>query len=54
MSKFSERAGITKPKTLIQVASMDVNLRNSLWNMLEEYYWVRGSQGIKISKNGLG
>jgi hypothetical protein len=42
MSKFSERVGITRPKTGIQVSSMDTELRDSLWNVLSEVYWEHG------------
>lgn len=33
MKKFSDRIGITKPKVDIQVESMDLELRNCLWNI---------------------
>ena len=36
MPKFSDRMGITRPLTEIQVNSMDAELRNSLWNLLAE------------------
>ena len=39
MKKFSERAGITKPKTEIQLNTMDSDLRNCLWNATSETYW---------------
>ena len=42
MSKFSERIGATKPKTAIQVESIDNELINSLWNALSEIYWDKG------------
>ncbi len=32
MSKFSDRMGITKPKVAIQVESIDLELKNCLWN----------------------
>lgn len=37
--KFSERMGFKPVKNIIQVASMDNELRNSLWNNLSRYYW---------------
>jgi hypothetical protein len=37
--KFSEREGITKVRTEIQVDNMDEALRNKLWNALDLYYW---------------
>jgi hypothetical protein len=35
---FSDRIGKTKPKTLLQVASIDADLRNGLWQACIEYY----------------
>jgi hypothetical protein len=32
--KFSDKIGITKPKSVIQLNSMDDSLRNKLWNVL--------------------
>jgi hypothetical protein len=40
--RFSERQGIQKPKTEIQVDTMDTALRNQLWNALSVYYWEPG------------
>lgn len=40
--RFSERQGIRKPKTEIQVDTMDTDLRNQLWNALLVYYWGPG------------
>jgi hypothetical protein len=37
--KFSEREGISKPKTQIQVDNIDEELRNRLWNSLDVCYW---------------
>jgi hypothetical protein len=34
--KFSDRIGITKPKSFIQIDSMDDELINSLWNLFAE------------------
>jgi hypothetical protein len=36
MSKFSERIGKTKQKVKIQIASMDEDLRNCLWNIFSQ------------------
>jgi hypothetical protein len=36
--KFSERIGITKPKSIVQKDSMDIELRNSLWNVFYAYF----------------
>lgn len=38
MKWFSEREGLKKPRTEIQLRSMDVALRNRLWNVLEKHY----------------
>jgi len=38
MKWFSEREGLKKPRTEIQVNSMDEALRNRLWNVLEVHY----------------
>jgi hypothetical protein len=35
---FSERKGIKKPRTEIQIGSIDIVLRNRLWNLLD-FYW---------------
>jgi len=37
--RFSERLGITPPKTNIQIKSIDDELRNGLWNALDLHYW---------------
>jgi len=39
MKRFSERIGLTPPKTIIQKDSMSDDLRNSLWNLLVIYFW---------------
>ncbi len=36
---FSQRKGLKPVKTMMQVDSMDTDLRNGLWNMLQLYYW---------------
>lgn len=36
MSRFSERIGVAKPKTGIQIDSMDSALRSRLWNIFSE------------------
>lgn len=36
---FSERYGFKKVREKIQIDSMDIPLRNSLWNLLTEFYW---------------
>ena len=39
MKSFSQRKGLKKVRTEIQVDSMDSALRNRLWNVLDYYYW---------------
>jgi hypothetical protein len=39
MTPSSERLGITQPKT-IQIANLDMDLRNSLWNVCREYFFI--------------
>jgi hypothetical protein len=54
MKRFSEREGFKPVKSVIQVDSMDIELRNSLWNALTIYYWRRKKQdydGILLSAN---
>jgi hypothetical protein len=41
---FSERLGLRQPRTVGQVASMDVELRNGLWSVLHLQFWqLRGN-----------
>jgi hypothetical protein len=42
MSSFSERMGITPPKA-IQYQSLDIDLRNSLWNVCYQYWFTTTS-----------
>lgn len=37
--KFSQRLGITPIEKMIQIESIDGELRKSLWNALDVYYW---------------
>ncbi len=48
MESFSQRKGIKLVKSVVQVDSMDDELRNSLWNALTIYYWNR------VKRNTLG
>ena len=36
---FSQRKGIKPVKSIIQINSMDIALRNGLWNVLFSFYW---------------
>jgi len=42
VKSFSERKGLKKAKTEIQINSMDEALKNRLWNVLDYYYWSQG------------
>jgi len=46
LNLFSERKGIKKVRTEIQVDSIDGALRNRLWNVLDYYYWSKGKGGL--------
>ena len=39
MTLFSHRKGLKKVRTAVQVDSIDDELRNRLWNVLDYYYW---------------
>ena len=45
LKRFSERRGLKKGRMDVQVDSMDVSLRNRLWNTLERFYW-KGAQDV--------
>lgn len=45
---FSERKGLEKVRTEIQVDSVDNTLRNRLWNLLTAYYWEGGQRGFAL------
>lgn len=39
MKLFSHRSGLKKTRTEVQLKSMDLSLRNRLWNVLDYFYW---------------
>ena len=45
MRRFSERQGHKPTKVLLQIDTMDSDLRNSLWNTLDIHYWSKGKPG---------
>jgi hypothetical protein len=45
MEPFSQRKGLKPIKTVIQVDSMDDDLRNALWNVLSVFYWDQVKTG---------
>ena len=46
--KFSERAGINPVQKAIQIESIDIDLRNTLWSVLTAFYW----ESFNLSKHG--
>lgn len=42
MKLFSQRKGFREVRTKLQVESMDMALRNRLWNLIKKYYWEEG------------
>jgi len=48
MRLFSQRKGIKPIKNIIQVDSMDKELRNRLWNGLSIFYWNIANEGSSI------
>ena len=46
MTSFSERLGITQPKT-IQIDALDMELRNSLWNVCRRFFFIPTNNYIK-------
>ena len=53
MKTFSQRIGLKPIKNIIQTDSMDLDLRNGLWNCLSLNYWNRISGWISEDK-GMG
>lgn len=49
--KFSERQGIIKAKDILQIESMDIGLRNRLWNAVNIFYFSHAT-GSSISSSG--
>ena len=39
MKLFSQRRGLKPIKDVIQIESMDLDLRNGLWNVVSDYYF---------------
>lgn len=49
MESFSQRQGIKPMKNIVQIDSMDNDLRNSLWNALTLYYWSKVTSNFVIN-----
>ncbi len=50
MKSFSQRIGKTPVKSIIQVESMDDDLKNALWNILTTFYWEKTDDYISLNK----
>jgi hypothetical protein len=46
---FSQRKGLKPVKSIIQMDSMDDDLRVALWNALEMHYWSNAHQGYNFT-----
>jgi hypothetical protein len=56
MLSFSQRMGYTSIKSLIQVDSIDQDLKNALWNVLHQQIWSKvqtGSYGFLSSQSDI-
>lgn len=49
LNLFSERKGLKKLRTEVQIDSIDNALRNRLWNVLDFYLWKRGREHADYS-----
>jgi len=49
MKLFSQRQGLKPIKSVIQIDSMDEDLRNGLWNALALFYWSRVAVNFYLS-----
>ena len=48
MNSFSQRNRFTTIKNILQIDNMDEDLRNSLWNVLQIYYWGKAEQVLSL------
>jgi AbiJ-like protein len=46
MTVFSERMGYKPSRSVLQVGSMDENIRFGLWNVLDRFFWSRLSYTV--------
>ncbi|HEU4506960.1 MAG TPA: hypothetical protein VFR78_01890 [Pyrinomonadaceae bacterium] len=51
MNSFSQRKGLKPIKNIVQVDSMDRDLRNGLWNALQIFYWGKGDGIYKVAES---
>jgi hypothetical protein len=49
MNSFSQRKGLKPTKSIVQVDSMDAELRNGLWNALQVFYWRTSKGTYRVS-----
>lgn len=49
MSSFSQRKGLKPIKSIVQVDSIDGELRNGLWNALQVFYWEKARGAYRVS-----
>lgn len=49
MKLFSQRKGLKPVKSIMQVDSIDVDLRNGLWNALSWFYWDKMKSNTYLS-----
>lgn len=45
-SRFSERIGLKPVKSALQIRSMDTELRNGIWNVLQIFCWNQLHRGV--------
>jgi len=50
---FSERNGFTQPKQILQIDSMDEDLRNGIWNALYLFYFAKDDRNSYLYINEL-
>lgn len=53
MEKFSERMNIKKVRNSLQIESIDLELRTSLWNLILKYYFFDFEEYLPIKTNNL-
>lgn len=47
---FSQRGGYKTVRNMIQRESMDIELRNSIWNAMLEFYWNDSPRSMSVDK----
>jgi hypothetical protein len=49
MNSFSQRKGLKQIKSVVQVDSMDDDLKNGLWNAMQVFYFNKATSGYRVS-----